>query len=149
MSGGPTLGQVLRQAIESNVLEGLRLSPQQWKTLRVLALCRTSALGGQLFACRECGREHFVAHSCRNRHCPQCQGGLAADWLARQESVLLPVPYFHLVFTLPHALNGLIRQNRRALFDLLFASASATLLEFGEGTFQARIGVTAVLHTWS
>jgi hypothetical protein len=90
-----------------------------------------------------------VAHSCRNRHCPQCQGSLAADWLEQQAAALLPIPYFHLVFTLPHALNGLIRQNRRALFALLFQAASQTLLEFGEGKLRAQIGITAVLHTWS
>ena len=145
MSASPTLGQVLRTILS----DSLRLSPQQWKTVRALAACRTGALGGQLFHCGHCQREHFVAHSCRNRHCPQCQGGLALDWLAQQEAALLPVPYFHLVFTLPHTLNGLIRQNRRALFKLLFDAASQTLLEFGRGRFQAQIGITAVLHTWS
>jgi hypothetical protein len=130
-------------------LDSLRLSPHQWKTLHALAACRTGALGGQLFHCAHCQREHFVAHSCRNRHCPQCQGGLAADWLEQQQAALLPIAYFHLVFTLPHALNGLIRQNRRALFQLLFDAASQTLLEFGQGRFKAQIGITAVLHTWS
>jgi Putative transposase/Transposase zinc-binding domain len=145
----PTLGQVLRSVIASPTSANLRLSPQQWKTVRALAACRTGALGGQLFCCTDCGREHFVAHSCRNRHCPQCQGPLAVDWLEQQEAVLLPIPYFHLVFTLPHALNGLIRQNRRALFKLLFSAASQTLLEFGERGLQAQLGITAVLHTWS
>ena len=145
----PTLGQVLREVIAGPLGSALRLSPHQCQTVRALAQCRTSALGGQLFACRQCGREHFVAHSCRNRHCPQCQGALAVDWLAQQAAALLPVPYFHLVFTLPHVLNGLIRQNRRALFTLLFCAASQTLLEFGKGRLQAQIGVTAVLHTWS
>ena len=147
MSASPTLGQVLRTILSHP--DGLHLSPQQWKTLRALAACRTGALGGQLFHCGHCQREHFVAHSCRNRHCPQCQGGLALDWLAQQQAALLPVPYFHLVFTLPHTFNGLIRQNRRALFQLLFDAASQTLLEFGRGRFQAQIGITAVLHTWS
>lgn len=147
MTAHPTLGQVLRTSLAEP--DSLRLSPQQWKTVRALAACRTGALGGQLFHCTHCQREHFVAHSCRNRHCPQCQGGLAAAWLEQQEAALLPVPYFHLVFTLPHALNGLLRQNRRALFKLLFAAASQTLLEFGRGRFQAQIGITAVLHTWS
>lgn len=149
MSSRPTLGQVLRGVIESPITSTLGLSPQQWKTVRALAACRTSALGGQLFQCAHCQREHFVAHSCRNRHCPQCQGGLAVAWLERQEAALLPIPYFHLVFTVPHTLNGLIRQNRRALFQLLFDCASQTLLQFGEGRLQAQIGITAVLHTWS
>jgi hypothetical protein len=89
-----------------------------------------------------------VPHSCRNRHCPQCQGAHALDWLARQESALLPIPYFHLVFTLPHRLNPLIRQNRRALFNLLFEAVNQTLLQFGRQRLKAQIGITAVLHTW-
>ncbi|HEY6539839.1 MAG TPA: IS91 family transposase [Ktedonobacteraceae bacterium] len=143
------MGQVLRGVLASPQTATLRLSPHQWKTLRALAACRTSALGGQLFRCTACGREHFVAHSCRNRHCPQCQGSLAREWLEQQAAALLPIPYFHLVFTVPHALNGLIRQNRSALLNLLFASASQTLLTFGREGFQAQIGLTAVLHTWS
>jgi hypothetical protein len=146
---GPTLGQVLRGVLASPLAATLRLSPHQWKTVRALAACRTSALGGQLFRCTACQREHFVAHSCRNRHCPQCQGLLAVAWLEQQAENLLPIPYFHLVFTVPHAFNSLIRQNRKALLDLLFAAASQTLLTFGQERFGARIGVTAVLHTWS
>ena len=149
MTSSPNLGQVLREAIKEGALAPLRLSPHQWKTLRALAACRTGALGGQLFRCADCRREHFVAHSCRNRHCPQCQGALAVEWLEKQEKMLLPIPYFHLVFTLPHVLNGVIRQNRRALFKLLFEAVSQTLLEFGAGRLKAQIGITAVLHTWS
>jgi hypothetical protein len=149
VNASPTLGQILRGEIEGPCSPTLRLCPEHWKVLRTLAACRTPALGGQLFYCPACQREHFVAHSCRNRHCPQCQGERAIDWLAQQETALLPIPYFHLVFTLPHALNPLIRQNRRGLLNLLFASASQTLLEFGRQRLQAQIGITAVLHTWS
>jgi hypothetical protein len=145
----PTLGQILRPFLASPAAADLRLCPQQWKTLHALARCRTSALGGQAFYCPHCRREHVVAHSCRNRHCPHCQGAAAVDWLAQQAATLLPVPYFHLVFTLPHALNGLIRQNRAALFKLLFDAASQTLLEFGAQRLGAQLGITAVLHTWS
>lgn len=90
-----------------------------------------------------------MPHSCRNRHCPTCQGANSADWLARQAEALLPIPYFHLVFTLPHELNPLIQQNQAGLYDLLFDAASATLLEFGRNRLDAQIGVTSVLHTWS
>jgi hypothetical protein len=145
----PTLGQILRPFLAAPAAAGLRLSPHQWKTLRALAACRTSALGGQVFYCPHCRREHVVAHSCRNRHCPHCQGAQAVAWLAQQAATLLPVPYFHLVFTLPHALNGLIRQNRAALFKLLFDAASQALLEFGAQRLGAQLGLTAVLHTWS
>lgn len=149
MTASPTLGQVLRCVIQGPMGSALHLSPHHWKTLRALAACRTSALGGQLFQCTGCQRQHFVAHSCRNRHCPQCQGARAVDWLQQQEAVLLPIPYFHVVFTLPHILNGVIRQNRRAFFKLLFDAASQTLLEFGAGRFKAQLGITAILHTWS
>ena len=149
MTPHPTLGQILRPFLAGPTAATLRLSPHQWKTLRALAVCRTRALGGQAFYCPHCRREHVVAHSCRNRHCPHCQGAAAVDWLAQQAATLLPVPYFHLVFTLPHALNGLIRQNRAGLFKLLFAAASQTLLEFGVARLGAQLGITAVLHTWS
>jgi hypothetical protein len=145
----PTLGQILRPFLAGPTAATLRLSPHQWKTLRTLALCRTSALGGQTYFCPSCRREHVVAHSCRNRHCPHCQGAAAVDWLAQQATTLLPVPYFHLVFTLPHTLNRLIRQNRAVLFKLLFDAASQTLLEFGGERLGAQLGITAVLHTWS
>ncbi len=125
------------------------LPAHHWKTLQALLRCRTAALGGHLYACADCGRQHFIPHSCRNRHCPNCQRGAAVDWLQKQTAALLPVPYFHVVFTLPHVLNGLIAQNQRALYNLLFGAASATLLEFGRNHLQAQIGVTAVLHTWS
>lgn len=149
MSLRPTLGQILRPFLADPAAAALRLSPHQWKTLRALALCRTGALGGQVFYCPHCRREHVVAHSCRNRHCPHCQGAQAVDWLERQSASLLPVPYFHLVFTLPHLLNGLIRQNRAPLFKLLFDAATQTLLEFGDQRLGAQLGLTAVLHTWS
>jgi len=145
----PTLGQILRPFLASPAAAALRLSPHQNKTLRALARCRTAALGGQVFFCPHCRREHIVAHSCRNRHCPHCQGAPALAWMAHQAQALLPVPYFHLVFTLPHTLNGLIRQNRAALFKLLFDAAIQTLLEFGAQRLDAQLGITAVLHTWS
>jgi len=126
-----------------------RLPPHHWRILHALLACRTPALGGHRYRCQECGQSHFVPHSCRNRHCPLCQGQAARQWLAKQEAALLPVPYFHLVFTLPHVLNPLIRQNQRALYRLLFEAAAQTLLEFGRNRFQAQLGITAVLHTWS
>ena len=145
---GLTLAEVLRAGIPRYTREH-RLPAHQWKVLRALMACRTSALGGHHYRCRHCGKEHFVPHSCRNRHCPACQGANGFDWLDKQAEVLLPIPYFHLVFTLPHELNPLIQQNRARLYALLFDSVSATLLEFGRNNLHAQIGVTAVLHTWS
>jgi hypothetical protein len=94
-------------------------------------------------------RPHLAPHGCGNRHCPTCQGINSQHWLCAQAGLLLPIPYFHLVFTLPHALNPLIQQNQRALYRLLFASASDTLLTFGRNNLGAMLGITAVLHTWS
>ncbi len=143
---GPSLAEVLHFGLG---VAPPKLPSHQWRIVRALLACRTPALGGHRYRCQDCGQSHFVPHSCRNRHCPLCQGQAARTWLARQEAALLPVPYFHLVFTLPHELNPLIRQNQRALYKLLFDAASQTLLEFGQNRFGAQVGITAVLHTWS
>ncbi len=125
------------------------LSPHHWKVINTLMACRTLKLGGHRYRCDHCGAEHFVPRSCGNRHCPNCQWTQAMDWLERQRRALLPTPYFHVVFTLPHKLNPLIQQNQRALYNLLFSSAAHTLQDFGRNNLGARLGVTSVLHTWS
>jgi len=142
------LGQVLQAAVPAYAVSH-RLPAHHWKTLSALLRCHTQELGGHLYRCADCGAEHFQAHSCRNRHCPSCQHASADQWLLKQSASLLPVPYFHVVFTLPHALNALVGQNQRSLYKLFFDSVSATLLEFGEHKLKAQIGFTAVLHTWS
>lgn len=142
----------LAKVLEAGLPAYTRLHPlplHQRKPLQAILACRTPALGGHRYGCAHCGETHWVAHSCRNRHCPNCQGAAALRWLIHQQAALLPVGYFHLVFTLPHAFNPLIRQNQAALFKLLFDSAAATLVDFGRNNLQAQIGVTAVLHTWS
>ena len=145
--GGLTLGDVVRAALP-HFTENHRLPVHHAKVLRAIAACRTSALGGHQYTCTSCGCDHFVPHSCRNRHCPTCQGINGAEWLEKQVGELLPIPYFHLVFTLPHELNPLIAYNQPELYNLLFASASQTLLQFGRQNLGAEIGITAVLHTW-
>jgi hypothetical protein len=145
-AGGLSLAAVLRAGLDGPPPS---LPTHHWRTLRALLACRTPALGGHRYRCQDCGQTHFVPHSCRNRHCPLCQGAAARDWLAHQEAALLPVPYFHLVFTLPHVLNPLIRQNQQALYTLLFAAATEALLEFGQNRYGVQLGITAVLHTWS
>lgn len=147
-NGSLTLADVLRAGLPAYT-QTRRLPPNHWKVLRAILACRTPTLGGHHYRCQHCGLEHFVPHSCRNRHCPSCQGANGFDWLDKQAELLLPIPYFHLVFTLPHEFNPLIQQNRAKFYDLLFDSVSATLLEFGRNRFHAQIGVTAVLHTWS
>jgi hypothetical protein len=143
---GPSLAEVLSLGLG---VAPPKLPTHQWRILRALLACRTPALGGHRYRCEDCGRSHFVPHSCRNRHCPLCQGQAAHRWLEQQAAALLPVPYFHLVFTLPHGLNPLMGQNQRALYRLLFQAASQTLLGFGQKRFRAQVGLTAVLHTWS
>ena len=119
--------------------------------LRAIAACRTEAMGGQVSACASCGAEHYAYHSCRNRHCPKCQTRAKEAWLDRQRVQLLPVPYFHVVFTLPHALNALIHANARLLYGVLFDTAAKTLQCFAGNPrwLGGELGFTLVLHTWS
>jgi hypothetical protein len=126
------------------------VSPAQAVALRAIARCRTAALGGHVEASDACGARQVAYNSCRNRNCPKCQGGERAKWLAAQQAALLPVEYFHIVFTLPHALNTLVRVNPRRLYALLFRAAAATLQCFAHDPHHlgAELGVTAVLHTW-
>lgn len=127
------------------------LSRAQHKALRDITRCRTPELGGQRQWCERCGYERFVYHSCRNRHCPKCQTRESSEWVAARQQELLPVPYFHNVFTLPHELNPLIgwcERNQRALLKLLFDAAAQTLREFGRRELGGTIGFTLVLHTW-
>ncbi len=126
------------------------VSHEQARVLRAIAQCRTAALGGHVKQCVSCGTERVCYDSCRNRHCPKCQGSARAKWLAAEQAMLLPIPYFHVVFTLPHQLNPLIRVNQRRLYDLLFQTAAQTLPEFARDPHHlgAEIGITAVLHTW-
>ncbi len=143
-----TLGEVVRAALPG-FSQTHRLPAHHWKVLRAIAACHTPALGGHQYQCAHCGKEHFVPHSCGNRHCPSCQKLKSAQWLEQQIDLLLPIPYFHNVFTLPHELNPLIEHNQALLYSLLFSSATATLVEFGRNNLKAILGITAVLHTWS
>jgi hypothetical protein len=124
------------------------LSASQRKVMRAVSVCRTKELGGHLKQCDTCGFEHPTYNSCRNRHCPKCQSLAKAQWLQKQTSELLPVGYFHLVFTLPHEFNRLILAHKKIVLALLFKAVSETLLEFGKRRFGGTLGVMAVLHTW-
>ncbi len=127
-----------------------RLCAVQHRALRAIERCRTAALGGELRQCDACGERRYVYHSCRNRHCPKCQTRAKERWLADRRAELLPVPYYHLVFTLPHELNALAQGNPRALYAMLFAAAAETLVEFGRNPrwLGGEIAATLVLHTW-
>lgn len=112
--------------------------------------CRTAALGGHVEACEDCGHWRIAYNSCRNRHCPKCQGAAARAWLANREADLLPVGYFHVVFTVPAEVGAIAYQNKAAVYDLLFRAASDTMqiIAADPKHLGARIGITAVLHTW-
>jgi Transposase zinc-binding domain len=127
-----------------------RLSPVQAQALAAIGACRTAVLGGARYACPQCGFERLVYRSCLNRHCPKCQTLAKERWLAARRAELLPLPYFHLVFTLPHELNALAQGNPRIIYRLLFQAASETLLEFGANPrwLGGEIGFILVLHTW-
>ena len=127
-----------------------RLTRAQRRAMRAIELCRTAALGGHRDTCDRCGAERLTYNSCRNRHCPKCQTLATARWLDARRAELLPVEYFHVVFTLPHALNALVREHARLLYTLLFRTAAATLHAFAHDPrhLGGDVGVTAVLHTW-
>jgi hypothetical protein len=122
----------------------------QLKVLRAILNCRTQSLGGHLDRCSGCGHEAISYNSCRNRHCPKCQTNAREQWLAKRSEDLLPVPYFHVVFTLPHDLSGMALQNKKLVYDLLFRAAAETLIEIAVNPkyLGANIGFLAVLHTW-
>jgi hypothetical protein len=126
------------------------LSLQQLKVMSAIEHCRTAALGGHVEACTDCGHQRIAYNSCRNRHCPKCQGAAARTWLAEREADLLPVGYFHVVFTLPAEIALVAFQNKAVVYDLLFQAASETMLRIAADPrhLGARIGITAVLHTW-
>ena len=126
------------------------LSLHQLKVMSAIEHCRTAALGGHVEACTDCGHWRIAYNSCRNRHCPKCQGAAARTWLAAREADLLPVGYFHVVFTLPAEIADIAFHNKALLYDLLFKTASETTLTIAADPkhLGARIGITAVLHTW-
>jgi hypothetical protein len=146
-SGRPELADIFRSHGE-RYQQTHRLSACERKVMRAVSVCRTQELGGHLDRCDLCGFERPAYNSCRNRHCPKCQSLAKAQWLEKQTSELLPVGYFHLVFTLPHELNGLILAHKKILLAVLFKAVSATLLEFGQTRLKGTLGIIAVLHTW-
>jgi hypothetical protein len=112
--------------------------------------CRTAALGGHVARCQECQHTLIAYNSCRNRHCPKCQGLAAKEWLAERQAELLPVPYYHVVFTLPAAIADIAYYNKPAVYDILFKATAETLTTIAADPkhLGARIGFTAVLHSW-
>ena len=130
--------------------ESHRLSRNDWRVMRAIELCRTSALGGHTDKCDNCGHLEISYNSCRNRHCPKCQTLRKESWIEARGEDLLPIQYFHVVFTIPSELNHLVSMNRKVMYDLLFRSVSETLMELANDQkyLGARIGAIGILHTW-
>ena len=128
------------------------MSLEQLKVMNAIERCRTAALGGHVARCENaaCGHTLIAYNSCRNRHCPKCQAAASRRWLAEREAELLPIPYFHVVYTLPSQLRDIAYQNKRVVYDLLMKAAAETTLAIAADRKRlgARIGITAVLHTW-
>jgi hypothetical protein len=122
----------------------------QFKVMSAIERCRTAALGGHVARCDDCAHEHIAYNSCRNRHCPKCQSGAAKTWLAAREAELLPVRYFHLVFTLPKPVADIAHQNKREIYNLLMRASADTVIKIASDPkhLGARVGITSVLHTW-
>lgn len=126
------------------------INPWQMRTLGAIKRCRTAQMGGHIDACTDCGTLRISYDSCRNRHCPKCQGNQREHWIQRREEELLPVPYFHVVFTLPDTLNHLVMHQPKAVYDTLLESAWATIKTFGRDPkhLGATPGMISILHTW-
>lgn len=149
MFGADTLGEVVGRFLPA-LLQKRGVAKHQLKVLRALSVCRTPGLGGSAMACSSCGSVHYVVHSCRNRHCPRCQGIDKELWTEARKQELLPVKYFHVVFTVPHHLLELFRFNRVAMYNLLFEKSWETLCLFARDPklLGAQPGAIAILHTW-
>lgn len=126
------------------------ISLAQFKVMNAIEACRTAALGGHVAACADCGHAHIAYNSCRNRHCPKCQGVVAKDWLEKRAADLLPLPYYHVVFTLPAEIAAIAFHNKAVVYNLLFKASAEALLTIAADSnhLGARIGMTSVLHTW-
>ena len=135
----------------SAALPTLRMTREQAKAVGAIRACRTARLGGRLLLCSSCGYQSPIYNSCRNRHCPKCQALAQGRWVEARMARILPVPYFHVVFTVPEQIRLLVHRNRRVFFDLIFSAASRSLMTLAADPrhLGARIGLTAVLHTWT
>ena len=137
-------GPAWRQANKGHV------SLSQLKVMSSIEACRTEALGGHVAACTKCNHHHIAYNSCKNRHCPKCQGPAARDWMAARAEDLLPVEYFHVVFTLPAEIARIAYWNKKAVYGLLFKASAQTVMTIAADRKRlgARVGMTSVLHTW-
>ena len=147
MTAEPDLGAIVRARSETFLCNRPTTAAQR-KALRAIGTCRTPALGGQRQQCDRCGHEHIQWHSCRNRSCPRCGAAARARWLEARRHELLPVPYFHVVFTVPELLNVIALHAPRIFYDLLFRAAGGALVDVAQSRLQIQPGCLCVLHTW-
>ena len=146
-----TLADIFRQHGDDYRTQfGHQLLYSHQQVMRAIVHCRTAALGGHVYSCEACDHTEYRYHSCRNRHCPQCQGDKAHGWLVRQQEMLLPVPYFMLTFTLPAALRPLARRQQKLIYNLLFRAAAAATQQLAQDPrfLGGSVGMVGVLHTW-
>jgi hypothetical protein len=148
-SGGIEVADIFRQHGPA-YREAHRLGRNDWRVMHAIEACRTSVLGGHKDKCDHCGHLEISYNSCRNRHCPKCQTLRKERWIEARGEDLLPIQYFHVVFTIPSELNRLVSMNRKVMYDLLFQSVSETLMELANDPkhLGARIGAIGILHTW-
>jgi len=147
-----TLGEIVRQyGAAYRARYGEQLLPSQAAALHAIEQCRTEALGGRVYRCQECQSTHYSYHSCRNRHCPQCQHEAAQQWLSRQEALLLPVPYFLITFTLPSGLRDAAYRQQRLVYDAFFRASATALQQLAkdERFVGGQLGMLGVLQTWT
>jgi hypothetical protein len=147
-----TLGEIVRvYGAAYRALYAEQLLPSQQAALQAIKQCRTEALGGHVYSCPACGTTRYSYHSCRNRHCPTCQHAAAQTWLARQQDLLLPLPYFLVTFTLPAELRDVAYRHQRIMYNLLFRASAAALMELARDPrfLGAQIGLVGVLQTWT
>jgi predicted RNA-binding Zn-ribbon protein involved in translation (DUF1610 family) len=145
------LGEIFRQhGTAYRQKYGGDLLPSHQQAMRAIKRCRTEALGGHVYQCADCGEIQYRYHSCRNRHCPQCQQGAAQQWLEKQEDLLLPTPYFMLTFTLPEALRRFARSHQKLFYNLLFRTSAAATQKLAQDPrfIGGQLGMVGVLHTW-
>ena len=143
----PEVADILHHHLDDYKAE-YPLWPEHRKIVSDLLNCRTAHFGGHIERCDTCGAVRITYHSCRNRHCPKCQHMPREKWLEKRKDEILPVSYFHVVFTLPHELNTVILNNKKVMLNILFAAASKTLLTFGKNELNGTLGFLAILHTW-
>ncbi len=146
-NNSPEVADILREHI-ADYQNAYPLWPEHKKIVTDLLNCRTEKLGGQIERCDHCGTLRIAYHSCRNRHCPKCQHMPRERWLEKRKDEILPVSYFHVVFTLPHELNTIILNNKKPMLNILFKAVSKTLLSFGENELNGTAGFLATLHSW-